>query len=139
MVEKHLYAYLISKPSITDLVGTKIYPQLSPAEAPVITYQRLITEREYQHSGHTGHTRCRILLTVWGGRDREGYESAKEIADAVRLAVDGFVGYWGTMRIDKCFFEDERDTVAETNNDYLEHGVEIEVAVSFRETATSYA
>lgn len=89
---KFLYALLTADPTISSLVGTRVYPERMPAGAayPAIVYS-LITATPVQWLGPRPvytHLECAILATDEG----ESLSTVTPIANAVDQAMRGASG-----------------------------------------------
>ena len=89
--EKHIYSKLASSPGVARLVGFQIYPIAVPkgASMPFVIYKRANVRRE----GTLGNTplfmpEVSLQVASWALT----YEGAKDLADEVRLALDGHTG-----------------------------------------------
>jgi hypothetical protein len=89
-IEEALYAHLTANAGVLALVSTRVYPLVIPQDIalPAIAYQRISGPRELAHDGPTGMARARIQITCQAAT----YTAAKAVAEAVRLALDGFRG-----------------------------------------------
>lgn len=75
---------------VAAIVGTRIYPDPAPQDAPrpLISYWRVSTQRIQSHDGAISIARPRIQVNSVG----DTYLSAKTLANAVRTALDGYRG-----------------------------------------------
>jgi Protein of unknown function (DUF3168) len=89
--ERHIYMKLAAAPGVAKLVGFQIYPIAVPkgASMPFVIYKRSNVRREGTLS-NTPLFMPEVSLQVasWALT----YEGAKELADEVRLALDGHTG-----------------------------------------------
>jgi len=114
LVETGLYTKLTATAGVTTLVSTRIYPLLAPDDAtyPNVTYQKISAPRINTHDGPSGLAVCRFQINSWAvtTASKHGYQAAKEIADAIRVAIDGVsFAAWGTVVIQHCTLLDESD------------------------------
>ena len=88
--EEILYSLLTNESDVTDLTGLRIYPNLLPqgCAMPAITYQRISGHREHCLGGPSGRARPRFQIDCWAA----DYDGAKDLANKVRLCLDGFKG-----------------------------------------------
>lgn len=107
MVEEFIYDRLKESGTVTNIVGTKIYPQLAPQNAalPYVTYQRIDTPRLRSLDGPVGLASPRVQIDCWSAR----YKEAKQLGEAIRKMLDGFKGSYGGEVVQGVFLEDERD------------------------------
>jgi len=100
---------LTADAGITALVGTRIYPQLLPQAPmfPAISYQVVSGFRETAMDGPAGVNRARLQFDCWAST----YLQAEAVANAVRVAIDGFKGSIGSPArvLQSVFFAGERD------------------------------
>ena len=89
--EQHIYTRLVSSPQVARFVGFQVYPIAVPkgASVPFIIYKRASVRRE----GTLGNTplflpEVSLQIASWSMT----YGGAKELADAVRLSLDGHTG-----------------------------------------------
>lgn len=90
MIEAAWHALLTSMPTITNLVGTRIYPDKMPddVQLPCITYAVVST---IDHEGHDGRVqlgRVRVQSNCWGSDPDE----AANLRDVLKVAVGGYRG-----------------------------------------------
>lgn len=89
--ENHIYTKLISSPPVARLIGFQVYPIAVPkgAAMPFVIYKRANVRREGTLS-NTPLFMPEVSLQVasWSLT----YDGAKELADAVRLTLDGATG-----------------------------------------------
>ncbi len=99
-IESALYDKISGTTAITDLVGTRIYPELAPAGVarPYLTYQVISTTRSRHFTGVTGSQVdfVRVDVNVWADTSL----SRRNVVEAVRDALDGFRGAMGTEALD---------------------------------------
>jgi type II secretory pathway pseudopilin PulG len=137
MIESEMYSYLQDQSNITDLIGTRLYPDAAPQTAilPLIVYAKQSTDRNHTLRGAVGICTARIQLDVYGS-SRTVCES---IMDLVRLSVDGFQGNWGTTFIHLCKFDSESVSWdLETAKDTGIHQSTVDLVVTFTESITDF-
>lgn len=88
--ERHIHLRLITTPRVARLVGFNVYPLAVPkdAEFPFILYRRANISRESHLSGPLYVPVATVQLACWALE----YDAARELADEVRLALDGATG-----------------------------------------------
>ena len=88
--EAAIRSVLVADADVARLLGTRIYPVIAPASAaaPFATYRRSAVQRSQSLSGPTGVTTVILALDLYA----ESYEAVRELADRVRLALDGYGG-----------------------------------------------
>lgn len=106
MIHEELRTYLLSKDAVSDLVGgTRIFPGIIPKgkEQPAVMYQRISSYRVRSMTGSSNLTKTRFQLSCWATL----YKSAHQLAENIRLAVDGFSGVMGSTPVNAVFIEDQ--------------------------------
>jgi hypothetical protein len=74
------------------------------------------------HGGVSGIAMPRYQLDCWS----DNYEEAKDVADAVRVALDGFKGRMGNVMVQAVFVEDDRDRYDVTTK---QHRVQVDAVM----------
>jgi len=113
-----LVAYLKTKPSVTTIAGNRIYPMVLPQKEtrPSLVYQVISRTGNHHLGGAAGLpiTRMQITANVTGFQtDRTAADLSDSLADGVRLAMDGFRGFWGNVEVTGCEKENEVDDFEE--------------------------
>lgn len=89
--EKHVYQKLVSTPGVARIVGFQVYPIAVPktgASLPFIVYKRSNIMRETALSGPLYVPMVNLQIASWA----LSYDAVRELADEVRLALDGHTG-----------------------------------------------
>jgi hypothetical protein len=88
--EKHVFQRLVTAPQVARLVGFQIYPIAVPKTAvlPFCVYKRNNITREASFSGPLYQPVVHLQIASWALY----YDTARELADEVRLALDGRIG-----------------------------------------------
>lgn len=88
--EKHVFQRLVTTPSVARLVGFQVYAIAVPKMAvlPFVIYKRANITREHTLSGPAFIPVVTLQIASWGLY----YDDARELADEVRLALDGNTG-----------------------------------------------
>jgi hypothetical protein len=109
--EKHVFQRLVTTPSVARLVGFQVFPIAVPKTAvlPFCVYKRNNITRESALPGPIYQPLVSLQIASWALY----YDTARELADEVRLALDGRIGTLSGVTI-----EDIR-LVSETD-DYLD-------------------
>ncbi len=107
---KSLRTYLLTQPSVTALVGNRIYASDLPQnyKLPAITYHVISKVDEYSLNGALDLATVRVQLDCYG----EGRSDAKATAEAVRLACTGYIGEMGADFAQTCHLDTEREETA---------------------------
>ncbi len=106
-IEAALLSILVNFSAVNMLVGSNIFPNVIPQEAdvPAITYQQITGIRTHNMQGSVGLVKARYQINCWAA----SYAKAKEIAGAVRLALDGYSSAVGPVIIDVIKLDSEGD------------------------------
>jgi hypothetical protein len=88
--EKHVYLKLASSPGVARLIGLQIYPIAVPKNAtlPFCIYKRNNITRESHLTGPMFMPLVNLQIASWA----LSYDGARELADEVRLTLDGHTG-----------------------------------------------
>lgn len=107
--EKHVYLKLISTPGVVRYVGFQVYPIAVPAKPvaslPFIVYKRSNIMRDASLSGPMFLPMVSLQVSSWGLT----YDTVRELADEVRLALDGHTGTLANATIDDMRLTAETD------------------------------
>lgn len=133
MSEVALRARLLAVAGVSALVGTRVYPVILPQNPtfPAITYQRIGGRRESSFAGPIGLAGPLYRLDCWGGAAGTGYAAAKGLANAVRLALDGWKGVVSGITVQACFLDGEPEDIFE--DEVGVHRVAMEVRMWWNE------
>jgi hypothetical protein len=109
--EKHVWLRLVTSPRVARIAGFNIYAVAVPKAAtfPFCVYKRANIMREPTLAGPSFLPLLSIQIASWA----TNYDAARELADEVRLALDGQIG-----TLAGCIIHDMR-LVSETD-DYLD-------------------
>lgn len=105
--EAVLRSALVGSASVASLAGARIYPVLAPASAslPFVTWRRSGVQREQTLGGPMGLPRVSVEYSIYGTT----YEQARELADAMRVVLDGYGGTADNTTVKQTSLEDESD------------------------------
>ena len=75
---------------LSGLASGRIYPYKLPqgVALPACTYMKVSAPRDHTQQGPSGLVSARIQVSSWGN----AYDDAKTLSDAVRQALDGYMG-----------------------------------------------
>ena len=107
MIEAGLFSQITDTAGVSALVGDRVYPNMAPQEPtfPFIVYLRTATSRPTPHDGSAGVAFATIAVKCV---DLE-YKAVKELAEEVRLALDGVTSPIGTYTAMGIVIENEYD------------------------------
>jgi hypothetical protein len=88
-------------------VSSRIYPVLAPASAslPFVTWRRTGIQREQTLRNPMGMPRVTLEYQVYGVT----YDQTREVADAMRVVLDGYGGQSENTVVDQVSLENESD------------------------------
>ena len=106
-IEEALRARLVADTAVAGMVGQRIYPLVAPAKAalPAIVYQRISGMRVATHDGPSELAHPRIQFACIGTT----YAGAKNLANAVRVALDGYSGTSSEVQVFVALLANEFD------------------------------
>jgi hypothetical protein len=104
-IETALVQLLLACAPLTELIGTKLYPQDAPQEvdAPYVVYSTSDYDRSLTLSGYEEERRLRVRLDAYGGLAGGAYASAKAIDTAIRECFETF--FRGAVGQENVFIE----------------------------------
>jgi len=104
-----IYAYLSTVTGIVALVGTRIYPMTAPTSAvlPYIILNQISGLGQHHMGAASEYVKSRWQIDCFGSTALGAFN----VAEAVRDAIDGFQGDWGTVNIRRCHQVDENDGI----------------------------
>lgn len=113
--EQFLFWRLTNHTSVSTLVGTRVYPVIAPmgTPLPLVVYQRTNVSREQSLAGPVGAPVVSIQLTSYA----TSYTACKQIAQGIRLAVDGWTGTTQSVTITRTSLESESDGIMMPTDD----------------------
>lgn len=102
---------LVSDARVTSLLSHRVFSQYaSPADQlPFVVLRRTGVEREQSFAGPIGLPKLSIDVEVYG----ETYESARDVADAVRRVLDGYGGFFDNTEVKNATLNDEQDELVQ--------------------------
>lgn len=105
--EAVLRSALVGSTAFTSLVSARIYPVLAPAEAalPLVTWRRSGISREQTLGLPMGVPRVSVEFSVYAAT----YESARSVADSMRVILDGYGGTSDNTTVRQTALENEVD------------------------------
>lgn len=105
--EKHVFLRLVTAPRVARLVGFQVYPIAVPKNAvlPFCIYKRQNITRESHLAGPMFMPLVSLQIASWS----TNYDGARELADEVRLALDGATGTLAGVTIEDMRLVSETD------------------------------
>lgn len=106
-LESDIRTYLLGRPGISGIIGTRMYFQKLPKNPtlPAITLRQLSAPRSYTHDGDSNFTRSRIQFTCWDLT----YDGIKTLASAMLAELSGFRGAVGSTEVYSSFIDIQPD------------------------------
>lgn len=88
--ENALATVLLTNPGVAAIIGQRVYPVIAPAAAdiPFLTWRRSAVQRSHTLSGPMGLPSVILAVDLYALT----YEAVRDLADKVRLALDGYGG-----------------------------------------------
>ena len=92
-IGKGLRTYLVGKSSVTDLVGTRIYPAVLPQSAtlPACVYSVISSVPNDCIAGSSGSVTASVQVDVYS----DSHITSNNIAEQIRLVTQGYFGSMG--------------------------------------------
>lgn len=108
-LEDAIYSILAADSAVAALVGTRIYVnQAEPRPTqPYITFVRVASESEYSQTGSSGMLTADMQTDCWD----DDYDVAKEVDEAVRLALENYAGTIAGITIYTVFVGSSLDNI----------------------------
>ena len=105
-IEKAIRAILVANNTV-KAITTRCYPGKIPQDPtyPLIAYYKVTGMRDHHLQGPSGLAHPRFQVEAWATT----YDAAKALANAIRVALDGYTGTQGTVAIGSILMESERD------------------------------
>ena len=106
MIESAIH-YILVNDATVKAITTRCYPVIIPQNptCPLILFTKITGHRDHHLSGPSGVAHPRFQIEAWA----ETYAGAKELADAIREALDGYSGTAKSTAIHSCLIDSERD------------------------------
>ena len=105
--EAVLRSALVGTTAVTSLVGTRIYPVVAPSSAslPFVTWRRTAILRQQTLGMPAGTPKVTLEFSIYGST----YDQAREVADAMRVVLDGYGGTVDNTEVKQASLENESD------------------------------
>lgn len=103
-IGKAIYGILSSTTAVTDLVSTKIFPEIAEQETatPFVIYQVQSVQPEDTHDGPSKLDEVRVEVLCYD----DAYNGAADLASAVRGALDRVRGTYNGVNVESVQFND---------------------------------
>lgn len=107
MIEQGLITFLLEDPVLNALIGNRLHPLTLPQTPtlPAIVWQRISGPREHSHSGPSQLAHPRFQFACWSKNLLE----AIQVAEALRIRLDGYSGAMGNETAYAVFILDDHD------------------------------
>lgn len=105
-LETAFFGYVSTHERLAALVGTRVYEEIAPQDAPVphLVYQIIGGNRPaYSLQGANGQVENRLEVRCYAANG----VARRALADTFRQAIDGFRGSWSGTEIQSVFIDDE--------------------------------
>jgi len=101
---------LVTTAAVSAIIGSKVYPVIAPAEAtlPFLTWRRMSVQRQQSLSGPVGTPSVMLSVDLFA----ETYEAVRDLADNVRLSLDGWGGTFQNTVVANVSLDNESDGFA---------------------------
>lgn len=98
---------LVNNATVSGYVGTKIYAVIAPAAAalPFVTWRRVGIQRSQTLGAPLGVPRLSVEFNIYAAT----YEAARQVADAMRVVLDGYGGTVDNTQVKQVSLEQESD------------------------------
>jgi len=105
--EAVLRSVLVANTVTSSIVGSRVYPVLAPKTAalPFIIWRRSAISREHTLAGPMGVPNVSVEMQSFATT----YEDVRELADRVRLVLDGYGGTVNNTEVKHVSLEQESD------------------------------
>lgn len=115
-IEEGIFLFLKDAVELKHLIGDSIFPLTVPEREalPYITYRRISGARVRSISGPSGIARPRFQFDIYALK----YDDSRDIANALRRAMDGFSGFMGSVQVGSVTLYVERDQYQDESRTY---------------------
>lgn len=105
--ESVLRTAMVADATLNGQIGTRIYPVIAPASAtlPFVTWRRAGIQRSQTLGLPVGVPRLSVEFAIYAAT----YEAAREVADRMRVVLDGFGGTVDNVVVKQVSLEQESD------------------------------
>lgn len=105
--ESVLRTALVGTTAVTTLIGTRVYPVVAPSSAtlPFVTWRRSGVQRQQTLGLPAGTPKVTVEYSIYGAT----YDETREVADAMRVCLDGYGGTADNTEVKQASLENESD------------------------------
>lgn len=105
--EAVLRSAMVGDATLAGYIGTRIYPVVAPASAtlPFVTWRRAGIQRGQTLGPPVGVPRLSVEYSIYAAT----YETAREVADRMRVVLDGYGGTVDNVTVRQVSLEQEND------------------------------
>lgn len=102
-----LRSALLNSQPVAALVAERVHPVMAPGSPtlPFVVYRRISIQRSQSLGGPLGLPRLSVEFNIYGAT----YDSARQVADAVRACLDGYGGSLENTTVEQTSLESESD------------------------------
>jgi hypothetical protein len=138
-----LRTYLLTKTSVTNLVASRIYPQVVPQKKeasdvayPAIAYTRLGGDRTRSLGGANGQVMSSVQFSCFS----YDYDTSEAVAEALRNVLECFQGTFDTTTVQGVFVEppNDLDIPNQAADGLTIHQVMVSADIWFEEAVPTY-
>lgn len=116
MIEPALYSIVVGDAGVSSLIATRMYPMVMPQNAtlPAVSYFEVVAPRDHHGRGASGFVSAIYQIDCWAST----HVAARSLAEAVRLALDGYRGRAAGVEVGAVLLESERDLYEDESRTY---------------------
>lgn len=105
--EAVLRSAVVADSTLASQIGTRVYPVIAPASAtlPFVTWRRAGIQRSQTLGLPVGVPRLSVEFSIYAAT----YEAAREVADRMRVVLDGYGGTVDNVVVNQVSLEQESD------------------------------
>ena len=137
-IGRGLRAYLVGKTSVTDEVGTRIYPGVLPQDAtlPAAVYNVVFAEPHDVLTGSSGSVTSTVQVDIYS----DSHISSNSAGEAIRLVTQGYSGSMGSETINAVRLTNRNETYEPPTDgsDLGRHRVLLEFDITHTNTIPSF-
>lgn len=138
-IKAGLYSFLTGSTPIAAVVGTRVYPMLVPQGAayPAITYQIVSNNHIRSHGGSSQLAYVRVQINSWAATAA----AADSLQELIRNRMDGYAGTMGSVTVQSCFLDGERDAFEPSPGDEADriYGYRQDFTIAYTESDPTFA